>query len=217
MGSETLQRNLWDRVYDRLAGLYDVVDWLTANTTHRLRRRAWRYLPPPGCRVLEIGFGSGKLHAELAGQYRLAGLDRAPGMARLTQHRLARHGRHSLLCVGSVDALPWPNASFDAVLSTFAFSAFPDAGRALDEMVRVTAPDGRVIIVDAGEAQDRNRMAHLLARFWEFFGDYMRDEVPLMKARGLAVRREDYGPWGSVHLAVGIRTDRAKRELQNTE
>jgi ubiquinone/menaquinone biosynthesis C-methylase UbiE len=205
MGSETVQRKFWDRVYDRLAGLYDAVDWLTANTTHRLRRRVWRYLPPANSRVLEIGFGSGKLHLELAAQYELSGLDLAPGMARLTQHRLARQHRHSTLCVGSAMALPWPDARFDAVLSTFAFSALPDAGRALDEMVRVTRPGGQVIVVDAGEAQNGNRMAHLLARLWEIFGDYMRDEVPLMETRGLSVQREDYGPWGCVHVVAGTR------------
>jgi ubiquinone/menaquinone biosynthesis C-methylase UbiE len=207
MGSETLQRRIWDRVYDRLAGLYDAVDWLTGNTTHRLRQRVWRYLPGPGSRVLELGFGTGRLHLELAAQYKLAGVDLAPGMARLTQRRLAANGQSSLLCVGSADALPCSDGSFDAVLSTFAFSAIPDAGRALDEMVRVTTPKGEVIIVDAGEAEDGNLVAHLLARFWEAFGDFMRDEVPLMKARDLAVEREDYGPWGSVHVVVGRRTD----------
>jgi hypothetical protein len=89
------------------------------------------------------------------------------------------------------------------VLSTFVFSAFPDAGRALDEMVRVTRPGGKVLVVDAGEAEDGNRMAHLFAWLWERFGDYMRDEVPLMEARGLATERVEYGPWGSVHVTVG--------------
>jgi SAM-dependent methyltransferase len=107
------------------------------------------------------------------------------------------------LCLGSVYDLPWPDGHFDAVISTFAFSAFLDAGRALDEMVRVTKPGGRVIVVDAGEAADGNSMAHWLARLWEAFGDYMRDEVPLMEARGLDVVREEYGPWGCVHVVVG--------------
>jgi ubiquinone/menaquinone biosynthesis C-methylase UbiE len=202
---EKIQRHFWAPVYDRLAGLYDAVDWLTANTTHRLRKRALRYLPPPGSRLLEIGFGSGKLHLELAERYEMAGLDRAPGMARLTKRRLATRGRESNLCIGSAYALPWPDGHFDAVLSTFAFSAFPDAGRALDEMVRVIEPGGKVIIVDAGEASDGNLFARLLAWLWEAFGDYMRDEVPLMEARGLAVEREEYGPWHCVHVVVGTR------------
>ena len=193
MGSEHLQRTVWDRVYDRLAPLYDAVDWFTAGPTHRFRQRALPYLPPPGSRVLEIGFGSGRLHAELAGRYRMAGLDRAPGMARLARRRLAAQDLSSDLCVGGAEALPWPEDAFDAVLSTFAFSAIPDAGRALDEMVRVTRPGGRVIVVDAGEAAGGNAMAHLLARLWEAFGDYIRDEVPLLAARGLAVEREEFG------------------------
>lgn len=203
MGSEKAQRHFWDPVYDRLARLYDAVDWLTGNTTQRLRRRALAHLPPAGSRVLEIGFGSGRLHLELAGRYALAGTDRAPGMARLAARRLAARGLASLLAVGDARALPWRDGHFDAVLATFAFSAIADAGQALDEMVRVTRPGGKLIIVDAGEAQDGNRTAHLLARLWEAMGDYMRDEVPLMAARGLAVVREDYGPWRCIHVTVG--------------
>jgi ubiquinone/menaquinone biosynthesis C-methylase UbiE len=203
MGSEKAQRHFWDPVYDRLAGLYDAVDWLTGNTTQRLRHRALAHLPPAGSRVLELGFGSGRLHLELAARYALAGTDRAPGMARLTARRLAARGLTSLLAVGDVRALPWHDGEFHAVLSTFAFSAVADAGQALDEMVRVTRPGGKVIIVDAGEARDGNRMARFLARLWEAMGDYMRDEVPLMEARGLAVERQDYGPWNCIHVSVG--------------
>jgi len=202
----TLQRRFWDVIYDRLAALYDGVDWLTGGTTHRLRQRALCYLPPEGSRVLEIGFGSGRLHVELAERYTIAGLDRAPGMVRLTERRLAERGLSSDVQVGDATALPWAEATFDAVLSTFAFSAFPDADAALAEMVRVARPGGTIIIVDAGEAQDGNTMAHLLAQLWSAFGDYMRDEVPLMEAHGLTkVTREDYGPWGCVHVTVGTK------------
>ena len=202
---QTIQRRFWDPVYDRLANLYDAVDWLTGNTTHRLRKPALNYLPRETGHVLEVGFGSGKLHVEMARQYRMAGVDLAPGMVRLTRRRLVTQGLQSNLAVGNVYALPWRDGLFDGVVSTFAFSAFPDAGAALDEMVRVVRPGGRVIIVDAGEAADGNGMAHLLAQAWTLLGDYMRDEVALMEARGLAVVREEYGPWGCVHVVVGTR------------
>jgi ubiquinone/menaquinone biosynthesis C-methylase UbiE len=200
---ETIQRRFWNPVYDRLAAFYDAVDWLTGNTTHRLRLRGLRYLPPAGARVLEVGFGSGRLHLELARRYRMAGLDLAPGMVALTRRRLAAQGLTSDLAAGSVYALPWPDAAFDAVLSTFAFSAFGDADAALDEMIRVTKPGGKVIVVDAGEAADGNIFAHELAQLWQFFGDSMRDEVPLMEARGLSVVREEYGPWRCIHVTAG--------------
>jgi len=203
MGSSWVQRHFWDPVYDGLAPLYDAVDWLTGNTTHRLRQYALPYLPPPGSRLLEIGFGSGRLHVELAARYEMAGLDRAPGMVALTQRRLAAQGLHSALSVGDALALPWPSDHFDGVLSTFALSAVPDAGRAIDEMVRVIHPGGRVVIVDAGPAMDGNWPSRALAWLWAALGDYMRDEVSLMGARGLHTTRVDYGPWGSVHVVVG--------------
>lgn len=209
MDKHAIQQRFWQPVYSRLARSYDVVDWLTGNTTHRLRRHVFDYLPDPAHadngRVLEIGFGSGKLLAELARRYRTAGIDLAPGMVRLTRERLARSGLAAVVCVGSVAALPWPDAGFDAVISTFAFSAFPDAATAVAEMVRVTAPGGQIIIVDAGEAQDGNRFAHTLARLWEAFGDWMRDERPLLTAHGLTVTRQEIGPRGCVHVTVGVK------------
>ncbi len=214
---QAIQRRFWDPVYDRLANLYDAVDWFTGGTTHRLRRPALRHLPPAGSRVLEIGHGSGRLHVEMARWHRMAGVDLAPGMARLTRRRLAARGLGSHLVTADVHALPWHDRQFDAVISTFAFSAFPDAEATLDEMVRVTKPGGRVIIVDAGEAADGNSMAHLLANAWTALGDYMRDEVPLMTARGLSVSREEYGPWGCVHVVVGTRPIRLGEEASGSQ
>ena len=203
---QIIQRRFWDPLYDWGAPLYDAVDWLTGGTTHRLRLRALEYLPPPGSRVLEVGIGSGHLHCDLAARYELAGLDLALGMVALTQRRLAARGLRSDLCQGSVEALPWPAQTFDAVLSTFAFSAFSDADCALAEMRRVLKPGGRLIIVDAGVSQDGNAFSRALAWLWEFLGDYMRDEVPLLHAHGFTdVQREDYGPGSCVHVTVGSR------------
>lgn len=202
---ETLQQRFWNPVYDRLAALYDAVDWFTGNTTQRLRRPALRYLPPAGARILEIGFGTGRLHVELAKRYRMSGLDLAPGMIALTRQRLTARGLTSELKNGSVYTIPWPDAHFDAVLSTFAFSAFSDGTAALDEMIRVVRPGRAIIITDAGEAADGNLFAHGLAKLWELLGDYMRDEVPLMKSRGLQVKREEYGPWHCVHCVSGTK------------
>jgi ubiquinone/menaquinone biosynthesis C-methylase UbiE len=196
---------VWRWIYDRLAGLYDAVDWLTANTTHRYRRRALPYLPARAdARVLEIGPGTGKFHVELAQRYAAtAAIDLAYGMMRQTHHRLDHHGLGATLCQGTVEALPWPDDQFDAVVSTFVLSAVPDLERAMDEMVRVLRPGGTVVVVDAGESEDGTWFAHVLARLWAAIGDYIRDEVPLMEARGLDVTREEFGPGGCVHVVAG--------------
>lgn len=214
MDKHIIQQRFWQPVYSRMAGGYDAVDWLTGSYTHRLRRHVFDYLPRQGDhgRILEIGFGTGKLHVELARRYTTAGLDLAPGMVRLTQARLARAGLRSDLCVGTAVALPWPDASFDAVVSTFALSAVADLETAVAEMVRVVRGNGRVIIVDAGEAADGNRFARALARLWEAAGDWMRDEAPLLAAHNLTVTRDEIGPWGCVHVVVG-----QKRDAEYTE
>ena len=147
--------------------------------------------------------GTGKFHLELAPRYELAGLDLASGMVRRTSKLLAHAGQRSALCEGSVYAIPWPDGTFDAVVSTFAFSAFADGEHALDEMIRVTKAGGSVIILDAGEAEDGNFAAFLLAQLWSALGDFMRDECVLMADRGLTVVRQDFGPWRSVHVVVG--------------
>ncbi len=203
MNRETLQRCFWQPLYDRLARSYDAVDWFTGNTTHRYRRRALPYLPEAGSRVLEIGFGSGKLHLELAEKYWTAGIDLAPGMVRLTRARLDKAGLRSAVQVGDARALPWPDAHFDAVVSTFALSSIPDIEAALDEMTRVLKPGGKLVIVDAGRSG--TRFAAALASLWELCGDYIRDEVPLLEARGFTVAREAFGPGGCVHVVAGTK------------
>jgi len=46
--------------------------------------------------------------------------------------------------VGDAAELPWPDAAFDAVVSNFGIQHFPDADRALVEMLRVLKPGGRL-------------------------------------------------------------------------
>lgn len=206
MGSLTKQRRFWDYIYTTFAWLYDAVDWLTFNTTHKYRLEILQFLPQKHGRILEIGIGTGKLHRILARDYRLAGIDLAWGMVRLTQKRLKKDHLSSCLCMGNAYTLPWSGSTFDAVVLSFTFSAIPDAQRAINEMLRVLCPDGKLIILDAGEAEDANRFAHFLAVVWELMGDYMRDEKYYMLPAGLQITRQEMGPGGCVHIVVGERS-----------
>jgi len=61
--------------------------------------------------------------------------------------------------------LPWPDASFSIVTSRFAFHHFLDPLAVLREMTRVTAPGGRVVVIDSTPTRERadafNRMERL--------------------------------------------------------
>ena len=169
--------------YNLLAPVYNSLDWLTLGAWWRLVRRALEYVPAEK-RVLEVGFGPGKLHAELVRQAELCvGLDLAQGMCRYTQRRLRQAGLVSRITRGSVFELPYPTDTFEVVVSTFAFSGFPNGLDALREMVRVTQFGGCVVLVDIGLPNDGNRLGGFLARLWERMGDFLYD-LPNFYAAG---------------------------------
>jgi ubiquinone/menaquinone biosynthesis C-methylase UbiE len=200
-------QHFWNAVvYNALAPVYDSLDWLTLGEWWRLVSRALDHVPPGG-RVLEVGFGPGRLHVELARQADLCvGLDLAWGMCRFTQRRLARAGLVSRLTRGSAFSLPYPAEAFDTVVSTFAISGLPNAGDALDEMARVTCQGGSVVLVDIGLPLDGNRAGTFWARLWERMGDYLYDFPALMADSGLRVTAfEEFGPGRHIRVVVGQR------------
>jgi ubiquinone/menaquinone biosynthesis C-methylase UbiE len=103
----------------------------------------------PGERVLDVACGTGVL-ARLAAQAvgaagTVAGVDINPGMlavARSTTPPAMAIAWHE----ASVEAMPLPDASFDAVLCQMGLQFVGDKHAALSEMRRVLAPGGRVIL-----------------------------------------------------------------------
>jgi ubiquinone/menaquinone biosynthesis C-methylase UbiE len=200
-------QRFWNAVlYDTLAPVYDSLDWLTLGEWWRLVRRALDYVPSGG-RVLEVGFGPGRLHVELARRAEVCvGLDLAWGMCRFTRRRLTRAGLVSRVTRGSAFALPYPAETFDAAVSTFAISGLPHAGDALAEMARVTRRGGCLVLVDIGLPLDGNRAGTFWARLWERMGDYLYDFPVLMADAGLRVSAfEEFGPGHHIRVIVGER------------
>lgn len=112
----------------------------------------------PGCRLLDVGFGGGLL-LELAhrrGVRALAGVD--PSEAAVTWLRTRRSrldGPAPRLEVGVVEALPFPDASFDVVASTNTVYFWPDLARAFSELHRVLGPGGLLTVGFSGASKLR--------------------------------------------------------------
>jgi SAM-dependent methyltransferase len=109
---------------------------------------------PIGARVLEIGCGPGHLSLMLAREHGLdvTGLDLDPAMierARMKAER-ARNGADSLpsFVVGNAAALPFPDGTFDLVVSTLSMHHWADPVSGLNEIGRVLRPDGKALIWD---------------------------------------------------------------------
>ena len=99
---------------------------------------------PPGAKVLEAGAGSGRWLAFLASRgYQVVGIELNPeSVARFCREFPGIH-----YDVGDVAALPYPDRSFDAVLSLGVIEHLIDGPRvALRELRRVLNDDGIAII-----------------------------------------------------------------------
>ena len=106
-----------------------------------------RYLRPflpPGGRALEVGAGSGRLLIRLGQErpYELTALDYAPYAMRAVRENYRRAGLRGAVLFGDARGLPFPNGSFDLVLSGGLLEHFRDPLPVLTEMTRVLRPGG---------------------------------------------------------------------------
>lgn len=117
----------------------------------------------PGEAVLDLGCGTGTLLQALVARHpdaRLTGIDPDHRVLDVARRRL-RPGEPGAgrveLVEGYAQELPFPDGSFDLVVSTLIFHHLPDAVKvaALGEVRRVLAPHGRFVLVDLGPPPTR--------------------------------------------------------------
>jgi SAM-dependent methyltransferase len=114
-----------------------------------------------------VACGPGFVVCAFAGVARHAtGIDITPAMLDRARAHAAEAGLANVTWRrGDVLPLPWPDASFSIVTSRFAFHHLEDPRAVLDEMRRVCAPDGTVLVADSAPAPDKaeafNRMERL--------------------------------------------------------
>ena len=167
----------WGRRYDW------VVQIMALGQAGRLRRKTVEFAQiAPGERILDVGCGTGDLTlraAERAGSTgQVCGIDPGPEMIETARRKAARAQVNVDFRVGVIEQLPYPDASFDVVLSSLMMHHLPADLKpiGLAEIRRVLKPTGRLIIVD---------MKGLLEQ---------QGIIPLVKAAGFT-RTEMRGLW----------------------
>ncbi len=171
------------RNYDRKWSFY--VEATTRETISRLALR-------PADRVLDVGCGTGELLSRLAAKHpevTLAGLDPVPEMLAMAKAKLSTKVD---LRVGWANALPWPDASFDMVVSCNMFHYITHPIAAVREMDRVLVPGGRLLITDWCDDYLMCRMctAYLRLMSKAHFKTYREDEcAALLREAGHAQPR----------------------------
>src|SRR5438093_9022259 len=107
----------------------------------------------PGERVLDLGSGAGTdslVAAQMVGeQGHVTGIDMTPEMLAKARMAAAEMGAVSVEFVESeAEQLPFPDASFDVVISNGVIDLIPDKDAVFAEIFRVLTPGGRIQIAD---------------------------------------------------------------------
>lgn len=130
-----------------------------------------------GERVLDVGCGTGVLARTAARRTHargaVTGLDANEGM-------LAVAGRAPEAVtwrLGAAEALPFPDRSFDRVMSQFALMFFADPSAALTEMARVVRPGGTVTVATWAHVEESPGYAAMVDLLRRLFGDAEADAL----------------------------------------
>jgi SAM-dependent methyltransferase len=144
-GSQPAHGQTIRRRYDGLADWYDAEMRrlpLTATATGTVAG----LLGPGHGRCLDLACGTGILLPGLTALgWRVTGVDVSGDQLRLARRRAAGCG--ASLVQADASRLPFPDATFDAVVSLFAHTDLDDPGRAAAEAARLLRPGGRLLDV----------------------------------------------------------------------
>lgn len=107
----------------------------------------------PGERVLDLGSGAGTdslIAAQMVGeQGRVTGIDMTQEMLAKARAAAAEMGATNVEFVeAEAERLPFPDASFDVVISNGVIDLVPDKDAVFMELFRVLAPGGRIQVAD---------------------------------------------------------------------
>lgn len=135
-------------IYERNAPFYDAMELLFERA--RIADLRPKLLAGLGGEVLELGVGTGKSlpHYPRSPGLRLTAVDTAEGMLRVARRKTMRLPFPVDLRWADAQALPFDDASFDAVVASFVFCSVADPSRGLREVRRVLKPGGELRLLE---------------------------------------------------------------------
>jgi ubiquinone/menaquinone biosynthesis C-methylase UbiE len=162
-------RLVFQMLYYPLAPLYDKISYYGFLG----QWSKWQQAVLPrlqGKRVLEVGCGTGSLLLVMLERgYKACGIDASGAMLAQARQKLDKAGYSGRLVRGRVQQLPFPDDSFETVVSTFP-SEYIMSLDSLKEIQRVLYPGGKLLIVDTAILKPFDRRARFLLKLYGLAG-----------------------------------------------
>ena len=142
-------------------------------------------------KVLDVGCGTGTLALGIkrqVGTGEVHGVDASPEMIQFAKEKAAKNGSDIDFQVALIEAIPFPDASFDLVTSSLMLHHLPDDVKAKGflEIQRVLKPGGRFMAMDFA-APSHSPLSHLLSIFGHSHGESVVGKLlPLLEEAGFS-------------------------------
>ncbi|WP_366654926.1 methyltransferase domain-containing protein [Fodinicurvata sp. EGI_FJ10296] len=197
--------NAVKRSYRRYAPVYDsTFRWLLGQKGRRL---AADIANERTGRVLEVGVGTGLTLPFYRRDHDVTGIDISPEMLEKARERADRDGLTHVrdLQVQDINALTFPDESFDIIIAAYVMSVVPDVHQALREIERVTRPGGTIVFVNHFKSKVGARAAieRGMSRFASQLGwhpDFDFDDMMKSTSLELEDRQDGLPPLGLFSL-----------------
>jgi ubiquinone/menaquinone biosynthesis C-methylase UbiE len=160
----------------------------------------------PGDKVLDLGCGPGSLSrtakARVGQSGEVHGLDASPEMIEQARRKAERTGANVNFQLGVIEALPYPDGTFDVVMSRLVLHHLPDdlKSKGFAEMRRVLKPGGYCLIVDF--EGPTNHVFQAIAKHHAMLQTNVKNYIPMMAEAGFD--EIENGPTGR-HLLSFVR------------
>ena len=153
-------------------------------------------------KVLELACGTARNLPFYGDEVQLTGVELSPGMLAIAHQRAKELGHPADLRLGDVQALDFPDESFDTVTCTLGFCTIPDTRAAASEAFRVLRPGGQLLLLEhvrspAGIVRGGQRLLEPLAVRFE--ADHLlREPLDYLPGVGFVIDEVQRSKWGIV-------------------
>jgi len=192
-----ISNDRWQHIHDDSARDYKSGEWFREKIFGVGRMRRNLFALATGS-VLDVGCGYGSNFEYLRNATHITGVDVSPVMLGMARHHAQQLGLEVDLRQGDVEALDFPDRTFDTVISALATCSYLNPLAALREMKRVCKPEGRLLLLEHGRSS------------WELVGRFQdRGVVNSIRRGGCRHNQEPQ----QIIQAAGLKITSAHRSL----